>query len=153
MPYADFGELHYETFTLPHSRLGRAARFLNAISIVQLPGRSCRYPVASLEPLRNLEAPSLLIFALSRRLDLTLVDAIPIDQENLVHAIAVVHRRLGNGDRFFFLFAGDRCLHKKTGFETRLTILDDCLGLKRSRFLRHCGVDASDPALKQVCRK
>ena len=77
----------------------------------------------------------------------------PIDQENLVHAIAVVHGRLGNGDRFFFFFAGDRCLHKETGFEACVMILDDRLGFKGARVLRDGGVDAGDPALKQVCRK
>ena len=93
------------------------------------------------------------ILALPGRPDLPLVDAVPIDQENLVHAIAVVHGRLGNGDRFFFFFAGDRCLHKKSGFQARVMILDDRLSFKGARVLRDRGVDAGDLALEQVCRK
>src|ERR1700720_2442531 len=137
--------------TLPRYRLGRPRCLLNEISVVQLPGGGCRHAVPRLESFCDLESPAVLfVLGLPRRPHLALLDAAPIDQKNFVHAIAVVHSRLRNGDRFFLFFARDGCLHKKSGFEARVMILDDRLGFKGARVLRYCGIDAGDPALEQV---
>src|SRR5215472_6573140 len=116
-------------------RSGRTRRFLNEISIVQLPACDCSDAVSGLKPFRNLEAPPLFVLTLPRRPYLALVDTIPINHKNLVYAITVTHGSRGNGDCFFCFFAGDRCLHKKTGLQTCVVILNDRLRFKGARVL------------------
>src|SRR5215472_13708919 len=102
---------------LPRYRLGPVRRFPNDISIVQLPRGRYGHAVAGFEAFRDLEPPSTVILGLPGRSDLVFVDAVPIEQEDFVHAIAVVHCRLGDEDRSFLFFARDGRLHKEAGFE------------------------------------
>src|SRR5437588_3277884 len=112
---------------LLHRRRVRLGSLLYRSAVVQIAGNGNGHTVARFQPLSDFKTSPMFVFGLAGRANLSLRDAIAVQQKHLVNAVTVIHRTLGKKDGFLFFLAGYGCLCEKTRLQPTVHMRDPSL--------------------------
>src|SRR5215467_916907 len=101
---------------LPSWRRSPFWLFANDSSVVQIPRDRHGHAVSWLQAFRDFKAAPALVLGLPGWANQPLGHPVPMEQKNLVHAVAIIHRLLRQKNRLFRLRAGKGGLQEKSRF-------------------------------------